>query len=45
MVYLLRKHIKIKRLSNKLDYTKLGSYKIKEKLGLVTFKLAIPKGI
>ena len=28
-VYLLRKNIKIKRLSNKLDYRKLRLYKVK----------------
>ena len=45
MVYLLRKHIKIKRPSSKLDHTKLGPYRIKEKLGPVTYRLEIPKGI
>src|ERR1700677_1822116 len=45
IVYLLRKHIKTKRPSNKLDHTKLGSYKIKEKLGPVTFRLEMPKGM
>ena len=42
MVYLLRKNIKTKRLSDKLDYTKLSLFKIKEKLGPVTFKLELP---
>ena len=41
MVYLLRKNIKTKRFSNKLDYTKLGPFKIIEKLELVTFKLKL----
>ena len=41
MVYLLRKNIKIKRFSNKLDYTKLGLFKIIEKLELVMFKLEL----
>ena len=41
MVYLLRKNIKTKRPSNKLDYTKLEPFKIMEKLGLVTFKLEL----
>jgi hypothetical protein len=45
MVYLLRKHIKIKRPSNKLNHTKLGPYRIEEKLGPVTYRLEIPKGI
>ena len=31
MVYLLRKNVKIKRLSNKLDHKKLGPFKIKKK--------------
>jgi hypothetical protein len=45
MVYLLRKHIKTKRPSDKLDHTKLGLFKITKKLGPVTFKLEIPEGI
>ena len=45
MVYLTRKNIKTKRPSNKLDYTKLGPYKIKKKLGPVTFELQVLEGI
>jgi hypothetical protein len=45
MVYLLRKHIKTKRPSSKLDHTKIGPYRIEEKLGLVTYRLEIPKGM
>ena len=45
MVYLLRKNIKIKRSSDKLDYIKLGSFKIKDKLGLVTFRLNLLEGM
>jgi hypothetical protein len=45
MVYLLRKNIKTKRLSDKLDYIKLGPFKIIRKLGLVAFKLEIPEGM
>ena len=45
MVYLLRKNIKIKRLSDKLDYTKLRPFKIEKKLRPVTFKLIISKGM
>ena len=45
MVYLLRKNIRTKRLSNKLDHTKLGPFKIKKKLGPVIFKLILPKGM
>ena len=39
IVYLLRKNIKTKRPSNKLDYIKLGPFKIKKKMGLVIYKL------
>jgi len=45
MVYLLRKHIKTKQPSDKLNYTKLGPYKIRRKLGPVTFKLNMSKEI
>ena len=45
MIYLLRKNIKIKRPSDKLDYTKLEPFKIEKKLKPVTFKLIMPKGI
>ena len=41
MVYLLRKNIKTKRSSDKLDYTKLGPFKIQEKLEPVTFRLEL----
>ena len=39
MIYLLRKNIKTKQSSNKLDHTKLEPFKIKDKLKLVTFQL------
>ena len=42
-VYLLRKNIKTKRPSKKLDHTKLGPFKIKDKLGTVTYRLELPK--
>jgi hypothetical protein len=45
MVYLLRKNIKTKRLSGKLDHTKLRLYKIKKKLGPVTIELDLLKEI
>ena len=45
MVYLLRKNIKTKRPSDKLDYTKLGPFKINKKLGLVIFRLELPQHI
>src|SRR5271165_4797181 len=40
-VYLLRYNINIKQLSNKLDFKKLGLYKIKKAIGLVNFKLLL----
>jgi transposase InsO family protein len=41
-VYLLRKNIKTKRPSSKLDYTKLGPYPIQKVLGKVTYRLKLP---
>lgn len=41
-VYLLRKNIKTKRPSNKLDFKKLGPFEILEKIGDVNFKLRLP---
>ena len=43
MVYLLRKNIRIKRLSDKLNYKKLRSFKVKRVHELMTFKLNLPK--
>src|SRR6266513_6099994 len=43
-VYLRRKNIQTKRPSSKLDYTKLGPFKIQRKLSPVTFELELPKG-
>ena len=37
IVYLLRKNIKTKQSSDKLDHIKLGPFKIQDKLGLVTY--------
>ena len=45
VVYLLRKNIKTRRPSDKLDHTKLGPFKIEKKLGPVTFKLELPEGM
>ena len=42
MVYLLRKNIRTKRPSDKLNHTKLGPFKIQEKLEPVTFRLKLP---
>ena len=41
-VYLLRKHIKTKRPSTKLDFKKLGPFEILEKIGPVNYKLRLP---
>ena len=41
MVYLLRKYIKTKRLSDKLNYIKLRPFKIKKVLGPILFKLKL----
>lgn len=41
-VYLLRKHIKTKRPSDKLDFKKLGPFEITEKIGPVNYKLRLP---
>ena len=45
IVYLLRRNIKTRRLSSKLDYTKLGLFQVKKRLGLVIYKLLLPVGI
>jgi hypothetical protein len=44
-VYILRKNIRTTRPSNKLDHTKIRPYKIRRKLGPVTFKMKLPAGI
>ena len=41
MVYLLRKYIKTKRLSDKLNHTKLRPFKIKKVLGPILFELEL----
>lgn len=41
-VYLLRRNIKTKRPSSKLDYLKLGLFEIEEKTGLVNYRLKLP---
>jgi hypothetical protein len=43
-VYLLRKNIKTKRLSSKLDFKKIGLFEILEKTGLVNYKLRLLEG-
>ena len=44
-VYLLRKNIKTKRSSNKLDYKKLGLFKINKKIRSINYKLRLLKTI
>ena len=42
-VWLIRKFIKTNRPSDKLDYTKLGPYEIKRKIGQRAYELNLPK--
>jgi len=42
-IYLLRRNIKIKRLSDKLNYKKLGPFKIEKVLSLVNYRLLLLK--
>jgi hypothetical protein len=44
-VYLFRKNIKIKRPNNKLDYKKLGLFKINKRVGSMNYKLKLSKTI
>jgi hypothetical protein len=44
-VYLWRRNIRTKRLSNKLDFLKLGVFEIEDKKGPVNYKLKLPKGM
>jgi hypothetical protein len=44
-VYLLHRNIKTKQPSTKLDHQKLGPFEIEEQLGLVGYKLKLPKSI
>lgn len=39
----MRRNIKTKRPSDKLDFKKLGPFKIEKKLGPVTYRLTLPK--
>ena len=40
-VYLIRRNIKTKRLSDKLNHKKIGLYKIKKVKSLVNYELAL----
>jgi hypothetical protein len=44
-IYLIQQNTQTKRLSIKLDYKKLGFFKIKRIAGLVNYKLVLPKTI
>jgi hypothetical protein len=44
-VYLLRRNINTKRLSDKLDHKKLELFKISEVVGLVNYRFELPKTI
>jgi hypothetical protein len=44
-VYLIRRNIQTKQPSTKLDHKKLGLFKIKRIIGLVNYKLILPKTI
>jgi hypothetical protein len=44
-VYLLRKHIKTKRLSDKLDHKKLGPFKIRKVVSSSNYELQLPSTI
>jgi hypothetical protein len=42
IIYLLRRNIKITRLSNKLDSKKIGPFKIKRNIRDISFELQLP---
>jgi hypothetical protein len=42
-IYLIQRNIQTKQLSTKLDHKKLGLFKIKKIIGLVNYKLVLPK--
>ena len=44
-VYLLRRNIKTTRPSDKLDYVKIGPFRIQEQTGKVNYQLELPKGM
>jgi hypothetical protein len=44
-IYLIRRNIQTKRSSTKLDHKKLGLFKIKRIIGLINYKLVLPKTI
>jgi hypothetical protein len=42
-IYLIQRNIQTKQPSTKLDHKKLGPFKIKRIIGLVNYKLVLPK--
>ena len=44
-VFLLRKNIKIKRPSAKLDHVKIGPFRVIKRIGKVNYRLELPKTI
>jgi hypothetical protein len=44
-IYLIQQNIQTKQLNIKLDHKKLGLFKIKRIIGLVNYKLVLPKTI
>jgi hypothetical protein len=44
-IYLIQRNIQTKQLNTKLDYKKLGLFEIKRVIGLINYKLVLPKTI
>ena len=45
MVYLTRRNIKTKRPSNKLDFKKLGPFRVQERVSNVNYRLELPQAM
>jgi hypothetical protein len=45
MVYLARRNIRTKRPSSKLDFKKLGPFKVQEQISKVNYRLELPPGM
>jgi hypothetical protein len=43
--YLTRRNIRTKRPSDKLDFKKLGPFKVKKQISAVNYELELPKGM
>src|SRR5205814_1566881 len=44
-VYLLRRYIRTRRPSNKLDFKKLGPFRVKRKVLVINYKLELPNSM